>query len=173
MLLLGDLNFDFLSETKSTSLKDFMDLYGFDNQILQPNFFLKDGQSLLDVILINNQSLIKTSGSLDPEYSDGHSLIYTIMKEKCILKSSRYITYRSNKEYVRDDFITDLEQTPLHICNIFNDPGDSLWAFQSMFVEVLNNHAPVEEKRIRSHEPPFMNSKLRKVVRKNARLLKV
>ena len=84
------------------------------------------------------------------------------MKEKCITKSSRYITYHSYKEYVRDDFITDLEQTPLHICNIFDDPGDSLWAFQSMFVEVLNNHAPVEEKRIRSHEPPFMKVSLEK-----------
>ena len=38
---------------------------------------------------------------------------------------------------------------PFQICDIFDNPLDSYWAFQSLFLEIL-------DQQVRTNEPPFI-----------------
>ena len=64
-----------------------------------------------------------------------------------------------------------MENVPFHAIDCFDDPSTTLWAFNSLFTSVLDIHAPLKTKTIRGNEPPFMNSSLRKAVRRKKQLL--
>ena len=45
---------------------------------------------------------------------------------------------------------------------IFDDPDDSYWVFETLYKSVVDFHLPFKKKVIRSKHTPFMNGKLNK-----------
>jgi hypothetical protein len=59
------------------------------------------------------------------------------------------INFRSMKNFNEKDFITDLENQPFSVIDIFDDPNDALDYFCDLFLNVLNIHAPKKRRRVK------------------------
>ena len=102
------------------------------------------------------------SRAIDIGLSDGHSMITIAAKKHRKYVPAKTITYRSFKTFDATKFRTDLQSVPFSVCDTFSDPGDSLWAQQHLMCEILNEHAPMKQKRVRGTKPPYLNRLLRK-----------
>ena len=74
------------------------------------------------------------------------------------LKSKRpppkIITTRDYKRMDVEKFRRDIETAPFHIANIFDDPDDHLWAWESIFRDILTNMRPgrkLKHETVRHH----------------------
>ena len=107
---------------------------------------------------------------MDIPCSDGHSMILATTKVYVGRPPPRTINYRSFKTFIEKDFKSDLSKVPFSVCDVFEDPGDFLWAQNSLIEEVLNDHAPIKTSKVRSTTPAFMNTALRKNIMNKTRL---
>ena len=72
------------------------------------------------------------------------------------------ITYRSYKHFNEEQFVDELSRVPYHVAEIFDDVDDSYWFFNSLTMQIVDDHAPVKTKIIKGKRIPYMNSELRK-----------
>ena len=67
-----------------------------------------------------------------------------------------FVTTRTYKNYDRNGFIDDLANVPFHIVDLFDDPDDQVNAFNYLFLQVLDEYAPIKRIRIKSRPNPFI-----------------
>ena len=75
------------------------------------------------------------------------------------LKLNR-IQYHSYKNFDKQNFLRDLENTPFHLCNELNDKNLAYEQFKNMFKLVVDKHAPIKSKFMRGTHAPFTNKEL-------------
>ena len=69
------------------------------------------------------------------------------------------ISYRKLKNVDRSSFLDDLNSAPWTLLEIFQDVNDKLNIWDLIFNEVLDRHAPLMKKRVKSKQlPPWLNS---------------
>lgn len=104
--VIGDLNCDMLSETKSKPLKDFCDSYNLSKIIQEPTCFMKNcNPSLLDIILRNSRSLCMTVLNFTTGVGDCHKMI------SCILLILNSVPKIEKQKYYHRNFTNfDAEQ---------------------------------------------------------------
>jgi hypothetical protein len=175
--IIGDLNFNVLNNDRrncdyTCPLQNLCNDYNLKNIIKQPTFYHRNGNSLIDVLITNQCRKFLTSGVIDNDLSDGHSLIYGILRSKCPKLSPVDIKYRSFKTFNEEAFLSDLRAVPFSVVCTFDDPGDSLWICSKLLTDIVNDHAPWKKKRIRNKQPAFFNSKLKKAIMNKRRLLR-
>ena len=61
---------------------------------------------------------------------------------------------------------------PFHIIDIFDDLDDMLYAFEELYTEILNEHAPLKQAVIRRNQVPYMTEEWRKEIRYRNKLWK-
>ncbi len=79
-------------------------------------------------------------------------------------RERKVIKYRSYKQFDDSHFINDLEHTPFHVANIFDDIDDQLWFHNTLFNSVIDQHAPKKQRALKPNQLPFMNGELRKAI---------
>ena len=73
----------------------------------------------------------------------------------------KFISYREAKSFNENAFITELEEQPWTVMNIFDTASDALDYFISTFNSVLNKHAPKKKRRVKkSKQPNWMNQNI-------------
>ena len=97
--------------------------------------------TLLVLILTNNTRRIFSSGVVDADISD-HSLIYTVLRTTAPRLRSRKIQLRILKNFVQDLFLRDLHNVPFHVMEVFDDIDDKQYVFESLYLDILNEHVP-------------------------------
>ena len=91
----------------------------------------------------------------------------------CVIKGAapppnkRKIQCRSYRHFDGDDFCEAVGVIPFDVAYVFDDVDDIYWANEVLLTDVLNEHAPIKEKTVKTKQTPFMNSKLRKAILKN------
>ena len=53
---------------------------------------------------------------------------------------------------------------PFHVADIFDDVDDMAWYTSTLISDIVNHHAPIKSKLIKSKPVPYMNSRLRKAL---------
>ena len=48
----------------------------------------------------------------------------------------------------------DMQIVPFHIIDLFDELDDKLYAFEQLFLSVLNEHAPIKQTMIRGNQVP-------------------
>ena len=76
-----------------------------------------------------------------------------------------YITTRCFKHYRPDQFLVDVSQVPWSVLDVFDDPEDKLNAFNLLFNNVLDEHAPIKTVKIRGRPNPFVTCEIRDLMR--------
>ena len=101
-----------------------------------------------------------------------HCLVYTltVQNKKIPQPKPEIIRVRSFKNFDEGSFCSYLSLVPFSTAYVFDDPEDVYWTCEKLFVEDLNDHAPVKSFR-RQHRDQFqfINPELREVMRERNR----
>ncbi len=73
------------------------------------------------------------------------------------MNTHRTIKYRNYNNFDQETFREDLETAPWSILDITNDPNEKPDFFENIYANVLNEHAPLIEKRVKTvRQPPWL-----------------
>ena len=131
--------------------------------VRQPNSIRHNpqcSQSLIDVIMTTNKEIVTSSGVLTSSISD-HNLIYLLLDLKVPRAKPSYVSIRSYKSYNPTKFLEDLQLVPFHMVNFFDDISDQVDVYSILFLDVLNDHAPIKKIKIKAKPNPFVTQKLK------------
>ena len=175
VIFLGDFNCDMMEPNKppmdGRDLCDLLDIYNLKNLITSPTRITKTSKTLLDLILTNNKKRILSSGVVDVQISD-HSLVFTILRLSAPRLQSRKIYARSYKNFNPNIFLEDLQNVPFHVMDVFDDVEDKLFAFESLYLDIINEQAPIKKFHVRGNQVPFMTEQWRRSIRHRNKLWK-
>ena len=60
---------------------------------------------------------------------------------------TKKVTFRSYKNFDEAQLSGDLSRDPFHVAHIFDDADDIYWAHELLLKEVIDEHAPIKEKK--------------------------
>ena len=159
--IFGDINCDML---KTNVLCDLCDIYDLKNIVSEPTCFKGETPTLLDIFLTNKPKSFCHCINVDTGISDFHNLTGIVTRAHAPQSERRVLTYRSMNHFQHNEFTKDVGFIPFHVCEIFDEVDDILWAQQQLFSSVINAHAPLKRRRIRRRQVPYMNGSLRKII---------
>ena len=163
LILLGDFN----AEIDETSMQQFCNTYNFTNLIKEPTCFKNPlNPSSIDLILTNRGRSFMDNTVIDTGLSDHHMMTITVLKTSLPKQNPSIIRYRDYKHFSLIHFRKELF-TKL---NNMKEKDTNYERFESMFVELINQHAPMKIKYVRANNAPFMNKVLSKSVMTRSRL---
>ena len=163
--ILGELNINLLEPNLSTGkkLQEIMELYQLTQIINDPTRITEYTKSLIDVCITSSPEKIISTGVIHLGISD-HSLIYAIRKLNYVPKtgSRNQIEYRNFKQFKAESFLNDLYILPWS--ELDNKQNvDEMWeCWKSLFIQVLDKHAPLKTKRVRKKgSVPWINKDIK------------
>ena len=145
-------------------LLDLCDSYDLLNLVSKPTCFKSETETLLDVILTNSPDHFKCTEIMDTGLSDFHRMTFAVKKGTINQLKPRSINYRSYKHFNEDNFNRDIGYIPFHSTEIFDDFSDRFWAFNYLYREVLDEHAPMKTAKPKNKGVPMMNNEWRKTI---------
>ena len=83
-----------------------------------------------------------------------HDLIYIVRKQRLPKSRVKVIESRSMKHFNQDEFLADLATSPWDTAFIFDDIDDVWIHWSTLFNVVVEKHAPLIKKRVRSNQLP-------------------
>ena len=75
------------------------------------------------------------------------------------------MTARCFKGYRADRFYKDMSNVPWSLLDIFDDVEDKLFAFNSLFNDILDEHAPIKTMKIRGCPNLYVTDEIRELMR--------
>ena len=183
IVLLGDFNCDFLCSTdadgatqpvlgtKAACLQSVFDSFNMYNVISEATRVTLSSCTLIDLIVTTRKHLITFSGVFPLGISD-HSLIHATMNLKKKRPPPKCITVRDYKKLDLDVFRYDLATAPFHVASVFDDADDIQWAWQNLFDNICNHHAPWKQVKIRSTSAPWISDEIRYKMNRRYKLFK-
>ena len=144
--VLGDLNCNLLNPQHHGSLAvmNFCSIFNLTQVIKQPTRITETSETLIDVILASNTSLIREAKVVPAPFSD-HDLVFISLGLKKKRSKPVYVTTRSYKDFVPESFLVDLNCAPWSVIDCFEDVDDKLNAFNLLFNPLLDDHAPIKK----------------------------
>ena len=166
IFILGDLNCNMLNANDPLfqALTTFCLAFNLSQLVHQPTRVTETSKSLLDILLVSNKNLVIETKVIPVSISD-HDLIYATLKLKKERSKPVYVPVRSFKHYDTEAFLKDMFQVPWPVIDTFDNVEDSLDAFNLLFNEVLDNHAPIRNIKVRNRPCPFMTEKIRSLMK--------
>ena len=117
-------------------------------------------RTLIDLIITTWKYLISISGAIPLGISD-HDLIYANIRPKNKRPPPKHIRARDYRKLDPEKFRGDVESAPFHVASVFDDADDILWAWQMLFTNICNDHAPWKEVKIRNSSAPWITRDIR------------
>ena len=124
----------------------------------------------LDMIMTNSPNFLCNTINFNCGLSDCHNMVATTFKENTVSTKRQKVNFRSYKNFQEAEFIQDLHRVPFHISTMFDDADDCYWAYETLLMDVVDEHAPRKQKYPKKDSPPFMNSELRRAIYKKKML---
>lgn len=150
-IILGDFNFNLLQKSSSrVRYENIFKLFNFKQLITVPT--RPSSGSLIDHIFVNDVKFVRKSGTLDISLSD-HLPVFVNWKSRVIKPKNtdhNTRTFRPLRNFMADSFVNDLRCVPWNSLDMFTDPNDALDQWYCLFRDVLNLHAPVKQRRVKS-----------------------
>jgi len=168
-VLVGDVNID-MGTNGNAFDNQICDVYGLTNIVQSNTCFKGQEGSLIDPVIVSNTSKFQASFNITCGVSDCHNMVGCLTKAFYEKRQPRKIKYRSYKSFSESSFKKDVSHIPSQVCDVFDDIDDQYWAFNVMFKEVLDEHAPIKERTVKTDKIPYMHSSLRQEMYKRSRL---
>ena len=160
--LLGDLNcrLEDSNNPEAKALINFCRSYNLSILITTPTRVTETSKSTLDVILASDTKQVQKATVMENSIGD-HDLVYVTLRLKKARFKPVYITTKSFKHYSPVDFNSDVSLAPWSIVDVFDDVEDKLYAFDVLFNEILDRHAPVKTFKARGKPNPCVTDNIR------------
>ena len=160
VLLIGDFNMTL----ENVSLQNFCDSFNFEELIKHPTCFKGNNPSCIDHITTNIPKRFMKSLSLETGISDHHKMIMTIFR-------STFSKGKSKSYYYRDYSKFDLEKYKKDLSNqLLSGNINSYDKFSEILSKSFDKIAPLNEKKLRFNNAPFMTKVFRKSIMLRSRL---
>ena len=165
-VLTGDLNCDLLSNNlRGEAPLSFCAIVNATQLIHKPTRVTESSRSLLDVILVSDPVLVKSSGILEITISD-HFLVHVVINLRPPKQAPTYVVTRSFRNYKADQFANDIAHIPWDTMNLIDESVDnSLDAFNDLLLACLDDHAPIKTLKIRHKPNPFITEDIRDLMK--------
>ena len=168
MHILGDLNCDLLKpepDSATKRIKMLYELYQFNQLIDKATQVTMTTSSLIDHMVTNTPEKIASTGVIHTGISD-HSLIFAIRKIHVVVKqAANTIEIRNMKKFNEQNFLRDLSNQCWDYVYFYADNPNDMWKiWKQLFLEVLNKHAPLQTKRIRSRKTPCLTNDIKNLI---------
>ena len=120
--------------------------------------------TLIDHIITNTPEKVSDSGVIHTGISD-HSLVFAIRKIFVIKKLENTIEIRNMNKFDTQKFVADLMQQQWENVYFFAETPNAKWEIWKMlFLEVLDKHAPLQNKKIRTRRVPWITSSIKELI---------
>ena len=159
VVLCGDINVNML---KNNNISDIVDVHGMKSIVTKPTCFKSETPTLIDVVFTTVLKRFKHVCCIESDLSDFHQMVCFSTKFNAPCHINKVITYRSYKNFNREQFLCDLASAPFHAAQVFDTVDDAYWFSESLLLDVVNKHAPLKKRVIKQRQIPYMNSTLRK-----------
>ena len=137
LLLAGDFNI----EENEGYLHDFLLEYNAKNLVKEPACFKRlSNPSCIDPFLTNCHPSFQNMTTVSIGLSDFHKMAVTVMKTTFPKSKPKIIQYRDYKRFGEDEFRRELK------AKLEQEVVISYAHFDKIFLDVLNNHAPLKGK---------------------------
>ena len=123
----------------------------------------KTSSILVDIVMVSNPELIKTSDVIDLTISD-HFLAFAVLNLKQPKASPSYIITRSFKNYSLEKFANDISMISWDFLDLLPTVDEKLDAFNDLFLTCLDKHPPVKKIRIKHRACPFMTDDIKQLI---------
>ena len=121
IVLTGDLNCHLLSNNpRGEALLSFCATVNATQLIDKPTRVTENSRSLLDVILVSDPVLVKSSGVLEITISD-HFLVYVVINLRSPKQAPTYLVTRSFRNYKADQFANEIAHIPWDTMNLHSN----------------------------------------------------
>ena len=165
---MGDFNVDYKQRsTDRLRMKTFARVHSIEQIVASPTRITEKMQSMIDLIFVNNNPRVVSSGVFPLSISD-HSLICCTIKAGLSKSGGCYrdINYRCYKRYNESKFKDDLGKSDWTFVDSLNDIDEITNRFCETFSELANKHAPMKTKRAKSTvRAPWLTSELHNLMR--------
>ena len=161
---MGDLNcntFNNSLDNHTSRLIDILDNYQFFQIIDEPTRVTQTTKSLIDHFITKSRENVILSGVYPLSISD-HSLIFAVRKIGTPRGNPRFIESRSFKNFDQNRFKLDLQNANWPPIGSVNNANDYWSKWKSIFLEIVDKHAPCRTKKVRSRPSPWITSEIKK-----------
>ena len=169
IILLGDFNFNLLSETRATKQwLDITDNLNLKQLVEAPTRVTDTTRTLIDHAFTNAcENIINVTV---PIYSISDH--FPVCLSRKITKDfdkgpvHKFISYRDTKSFSEPAFVLDLEGQDWSVIDTCDNANDALDYFLVIFTKVLSKHAPEKKKRVkRSKQPNWMTNDISNAIK--------
>lgn len=166
IIILGDLNCNILDDTAdSQTLKELCASFNRTQLVKEPTRITETKRSLIDVIMTTDPSLAKPCSVITSSISY-YNLIEVTMTINCPKVKAKCVTTRCYSVYAPGSFCEDLYLVPWHNLVHFFDVIDfQVETFNSLFLDVLDQHAPIKPIKIKSCSNPFITPEIKQLMK--------
>ena len=121
--------------------------------------------TLIDHFITNEPDKISKFGVIHTGISD-HSLIYGIRKTNiCHKDNGNILEIRNMKKFNEEKFLCDLGMQSWDYVYFFADNPNTMWEiWKDLFLQILDKHAPLQSKKIKSKSSPWITSHLKHLI---------
>ena len=165
IIILGDLNCNNLDDTvDSRTLKELCASFNLTQLVKEPTRITEAKCFLIDVIMITDPSLAESCSVITSSISD-HNLVEVTLKISRPKVKTKYVTTRSYFGYVPDSFCEDLSLVLWHMVYFFDNIDSQVETFDSLFLDVLDQHLPIKHIKIKSRSNPFVTPEIKHLIK--------
>ena len=116
------------------------------------------------MILTSQAKQVIKADVIDCSISD-HDIIFADLRLKASLPKVTYVKTRSFKNYNPDAFQYDMSFASWSVLEIFDNVDDKLLAFNLLFNEILDHHAPIRSIKVRGKPNPCITEETHELMK--------
>ena len=155
VIILGDLNSDYLVKNDKVNVKNAITINGFKQLIDKPTRVTKNAKSCIDIIATNKSNISKAD--VIPASLSDHDMIICVRKLNHMKYNTRYVTSRNYCRYDPVNLKRDLKNTDFSTVTNCNDVNEATKRFTSILTTVFDKHAPIVKKRQKRKPTPWLD----------------
>ena len=167
MIVTGDFNYDVsISDgvVNSNPITSCFDLFQMTQLINEPTRITESTRTTIDLIFSSHPELINECGVLPVLLSD-HYLVYGTHSWTTPKMKGRSINFRCYKDIDSDALKEDFLNAPWQCVLNCHDVDEAWCMWHSVFMRIINFHAPIKTKRIRGTPLPWLDGDILQLMR--------
>ena len=166
IITMGDFNADVIASKPckyTRSLIHATRLHGLSQLVKEPTRVTEHTKTAIDLVFVNNLHRIVSHGVQDFAASD-HSVVFAVKKAGVCKAHAEIREVRSFKRYNKEKFRSEVAGIPWSVVESFDDLNDAVSAWNTLFIDVANRHAPIKKLRTKCAIKPWITKELKDVM---------
>lgn len=151
LIIMGNFNVDIIALKPCKYTRKLMPttrLHGPSQLVKEPTRVTEFTSTTIDLVFVNNTHRIVSHRVQEFGASD-HFVTFAVKKARICKAHVEIGDVRSFKHYNRENFQRDIASVPWSVIESFDDINDAAVAWNNLFIDVANQHAPLT--RIRTN----------------------